>query len=199
MTKCKILGLVLLGLCLTACSRVQRNEAMYQQAKAIPPIVVPKGATRPIQQPYYPIPKTAQLGSNTKPSLIPPGSQIQQYKAQPKNQTTRVAKNASRMVYAQNNWSLEMPLSKSQAWSKLAHALPEAQYKILDQDRALGVFYVLDTQQTDKKITQQTPIYRLIIQPKGKAVFLSLKDKQNVPLAPKTADRVLRAIQSKLS
>lgn len=79
--------LVMVILCssilLVSCSRYKRNENAYVYAKAGQPFVVPRGATAPVQQPYYPVPSSANLGGG-RVSIVPPGSKIQQYRDEKK-------------------------------------------------------------------------------------------------------------------
>jgi len=88
--------LIMVVLCssilMVSCSRYKRNENAYVYAKAGQPFVVPRGVTAPVQQPYYPVPSSANLGSG-RVSLVPPGSQIQQYrdeKKKPKQQLQKI-------------------------------------------------------------------------------------------------------------
>lgn len=74
--------LVVLGLTLSACGGITKHQRNYlKYSKSIPPVTIPKTDRVKFARAYYPIPTVRGSGS-TNPSLIPPGSKIEQYRAQ---------------------------------------------------------------------------------------------------------------------
>jgi len=69
--------IILLTLVLCACSSAGAQSDDYiKQSQAVHPIVVPAGAIRPMQKPYYRIPRVPAQVSNGPMSLVPPGSKV---------------------------------------------------------------------------------------------------------------------------
>ena len=69
----------------------------------------------------------------------------------------------------------------------------------MDQDSGMGTYYLLDTGSTGNKITQATPIYRLVIKQTGKKSQLRVLNQKNRPANANIAMRILSSVKKNLS
>lgn len=71
----KIIGLLFLSLSLLACSNARystKKDNYIKQSKTAGHLIVPPGASIPMQKPYYVVP-SSPTHLSAKPSLKPPG------------------------------------------------------------------------------------------------------------------------------
>ncbi len=193
----KIFSVALAAIILSACAAVKNGHSKdyVKEGRMVHPLVIPPTANAPKQKSFYQVPN-APAGYNANAqsvSLVPPGSQLPPSQASAKKMP---APAASTKMYAKKSAS-DLVIKKASAgkvWTKAGRALRSAHYQILDQDNALGTYYVLDTQQTNNKITRKTPIYRLKIQQVGKNTQLSVLNQNNSQADPKVSQRILNTV-----
>lgn len=178
------------------------NQKQYlQYAKQTHPIVIPKGIKKVKEDTFYKLPDRPIPSHATSVSLVPPGSHVLQYKKeQSKKHLTRHNKHATlgKTTTGENQLILAMNVKK--AWIVVGKALRKSKtYQILDKDKTMHSYYILDTTATNNKITQSTPIYRLSIQEDGKQADVNIADQKNQSVASKDAMRILSAVKHHLS
>ncbi len=204
--KPSVILLAMLGLSACAKMGVGGHSKDYTKSAMVSPIVVPRGAQSPKEQSYYAAPKNVNANASS-PSLIPPGSKVLQYQREAKaaKSKTRLASAGTtqsvgkRSQLADNSQTLVLAMKPSVAWTSIGKALASAHYQVLDEDNQMGTYFILDAQATQGKITNSTPIYRLVIKKSGASSAISLFDKSNKPLDTQIAKRVLTTLQKTLA
>ena len=198
MKSLKIICISLIVIALSSCARFgAHDKASAKHAQTIPPLVIPAGAHPLKEQSYYTVPKTAKHPATTPVSLLPPGSHISE---KSKHSGLHSNNQVAKWVRSSKGSSmLTLPMKANVAWSRVGKALHADHYQILDEDSAMGSYYVLDTRSTDKKITEKTPIYRLNIKQVGKHSEVTLMNQNNKPAKPAVAQRILGGLQKRLS
>lgn len=144
---------------------------------------------------FYVVPGNPDVSGDVKPSLIPPGSHIE-----PK------AEKNSKAVVNVAQWSettegqpaLILAETGDAAWKNVGRAIKKTPYRVLDKDRSMGSYYIVDSKSTDNKITKATPIYRLYLKKTGQSTQILLLDQHNHPAKSDVVKRILGALQSKL-
>ncbi len=195
-------SLVLLGLLtlsLVGCSN--HNKDYLKQAQTVQPIVVPEGTAVKPSASYYPIVNVPANGAQS-PSLVPPGSNLDRFKNQSQAQPTGSQKNAVASASISRTTSgeaLTLNIQPTVAWDRVGRALHQTAYKILDQDQSMGSYYVLDVVSTGGKITKTTPVYRVYLKDAGNQTNVVVLNQENRPAEKDAADRILTAVQKKLS
>ncbi len=184
---------------LSGCS-IHPQTDYAKKASIEAPLTMSKGLSLRTTQNYYPLPRKPNLEAKT-PSLVPPGSDLQQYK--PKK--TAGLKKSKRFAMAK--WSeadtgepiLVLLQKLPQAWAEIGKALHATQYQILDQDHSMSSYYILDAKATGKEVTEKTPIYRVYIK-KGKnnSSKVVLMSETNKMVSAKIAKRVLGELEQHL-
>ena len=199
----KFILLILLASVLSACSSVGagvRSDDYIKQSHAVHPIVVPAGAVPPKQKPYYRVPPVPVQAMNAPGSLVPPGSNVLKYRKGIRVKQHHTQAQAPVVAHLEKRTKhLVLSLDAKQAWSAVGRALKKTHYQILDQDSAMGAYYVLDTRTTENKITQSTPIYRLKIKQVGKDSQVSVLNQENQPADARIAMQILGAVQQNLT
>lgn len=163
-------------------------------AQSVTPIKVPEGMSAGNMQSYYPVPPIAVTesgGMATQPAalLVPPNSQVQQ-PAPVVSHATPAPQNPT--VLASSSSALVLAMNKNQAWGKVGKALSSSGYKIMQQDKGMGAYYILD----QGKLTKDTPIYRVNLKSSGDNTTVTVVD-NNGQLAP-AAGRILGTLKGKL-
>ncbi|QLH43629.1 MAG: outer membrane protein assembly factor BamC [Coxiellaceae bacterium] len=179
----------ILGLALIGCSTTGKQANSYEsQAKSVPPTKVPAGMNTKSMQNYYPIPSTASQATGTNPSIVPPGSQAVQQS--PASQAPAQSKAAT-----MSGNSLVINNSYDQAWGKVGSALQSSGYKILQQDKGLGAYYVLDTAGSGGTLKVNTPIYQVHLKSAGNVTEVNVYNDQNQAAPGAVSGRILSAIK----
>jgi len=197
----KFFPIIILAFLFSACSGKgpgMHSDDYIKQSQSVRPIVVPAGVTRPMQKAYYRVPALSRQTENAPMSLIPPGSRVSQYRHVAKGKNVqdkkrvfaRLSKRSKRLVLSTNS---------KNAWPMVGRALQKAHYQVLDQDKGMGTYYVLDTGETGHKITQSTPIYRLVLKRDGKKSSLSILKQNDKPANVDIAERILTDIKKNLA
>lgn len=206
------LASVLLGGC------ASHDSAYLQQSQQAKPLRMPEGVNLKEEQNYYPSPANnatvAPASRSTEPPLTPPGmptSAVTPSAAPAQSPSLATATSSP----APNNAAAAAQLSQNSegdpilvvnaneqtTWHKVSKALKASDYQIVDKDRSMSSFYVLDVRATDNKITEKTPIYRVFLQPDaaGMPTRVSLMSQKNVTLQPEVAKQVLQSIAQHLN
>lgn len=197
----QIIGVGVAVISLNACtSQTSYNQKHFKRyAYSVHPIVVPSDTKIVKKEPYYQLPIGAAHVQAKPVSLIPPGSNILQYqkKSHDKKQNRQSSLPISKKL-VQSKLGTEkiiLSLKPAVAWEKLGEALRKSHYQILEKDKGMHSYYVLDSSKTHNKITQATPIYRVYVNAKGKYTEVGLMNHSNQPPNSKTTHRILKAIQ----
>lgn len=196
----KFFPIIILAFLFSACSGKgpgMHSDDYIKQSQSVRPIVVPAGVTSPMQKAYYRVPALSRQAENAPMSLLPPGSRVSRYRnvvkvnVQGKKRVfVRLSKHSKRLVLSTNS---------KNAWPMVGRALQKAHYQVLDQDKGMGTYYVLDTGKTSHKITQSTPIYRLVLKRNGKKSSLSILNQKDKPADADIAIRILTDIKKNLA
>jgi len=195
----KFVPLLLLAVLVSACSTTGsgvHSDDYIKQSQSVHPMLIPAGVAMPKQKPYYRVPAVAVRSGNASPSLLPPGSKVLQYRASKHHvQTTgkvfaRLNKSATRLT---------LSLNAKNAWPVVGRALQKTRYQVMDKDSGMGTYFLLDTEKTGNKITQSTPIYRLVIKKAGKKSRVSVMNQKNHLVDAGVAMRILSAVKKNLS
>lgn len=189
----KILSFTVLGLGLVGCA--DHDKDYIQQSNTIAPMTTTAGTGMKVGENYYPVPGKPNINQSTPPSLIPPGSHLQETSTETKNTTRAQLKTTDSGVEA-----LVISGNLTTAWNQVNKALPSTPYRLLDQDRSMSSFYILDLPSTNNQLTRGTPIYRLYLQSAGDNVTqVTVLDQKNKPLSPDLQHQILSALQQGLS
>lgn len=206
MKKTAIMTSLVAAALLTGCAqskRVLRSHAndYQEQAGSVQKFTVPKGD----QVDYYPIsrPKPDHVAINTLPPGFHPQQIIHDHAAA--EAARKAAKKQQHLAAAEEPvtqtktmatlTTLPLNMTMQTAWSKVSSALQAGGYQVLDQDESMHAYYVLDSAQTDNKITTTTPIERVTLAAKDKQVVVSVLDQNNKPADDAVSTRILTAIQ----
>ena len=206
MKKYTIALIIASTLLLSACAKktgvLRSHTNDYQEyASSVHTFKVPNGN----QLAYYPIaqPKPGNVATSTLPPGFYPDQVIKDHDM--REVAMRQAKKGEKMATVQTDSTMttaaanatELPLTMSMktAWAKVSDSLQQAGYQILDQDESLHSYYVLDSSQTDHKITTSTPIERVLLTPKDQQVIVSVLDQNNKPASADISGRILGAIK----
>lgn len=189
------LGLVVL---LTGCDHIpfhSKSHSYLNESAAIPPTSSAIGASIKPEDQYYPVPKISNMALAKKmPSIIPPGSNLQRFaKKKPVVSATKKVKLTTQS--GQTVVVLNEPVDK--AWKDVPAALAKTPYHVLDQDRSLSSYFVLDTPETNDQITEKTPIYRLSLSPKDNETVVQLYSRNNRPVSPDVSKRILTSLANR--
>ena len=178
------------------------NQDYIKQANEVRPLKMPEGVNLNDEQNYYATPEynakprvqpnvQPNIQPSTEPSIIPPGSNLEQFKNSSQNkQNNPIALNG------EGEAVLVMDQSEETVWPKVLSALKASDYQVLDKDRTMSSFYILDVQATGNQITEKTPIYRVFLQPiaNGAKTQVSLLSEKNFAVKPDVAKKVLNHI-----
>lgn len=204
------------SLALTGCATVEKKLSVpggdtspvyVKKAKTIPETKVPGDMSSANMQSYYPIPPVTEGGMDKIPSTLPPGSQAAQQAEQKQAQQEQRAtahmaatQASSNQVVSSSssNTALVLNLSYPQAWTRVGQGLNGSGYQILQQDRSLGAYYVLDVAGSGGKLKTDTPIYQVRLRSSGNSTTVTLSDSKNQPASPAVASRILHALRGQL-
>jgi uncharacterized lipoprotein len=186
-TMMRVLGVSVITLAMTGCAAtsrlVHRHDNDYLKAsKSDAALKLPASASSQNIKSAYPIPKGAAPEA-VAPSLVPPGSQIHQI---------RKNLNAKKTTTA----ALPLSMSTKVAWVKVGASLKRGGYQVLDQDRAMGAYFVLDPQETGGKVTKTTPILRVNVTGNTEASNVTVASHGNTAINAAISQRVLTSISS---
>ncbi|MCH9769579.1 MAG: outer membrane protein assembly factor BamC [Gammaproteobacteria bacterium] len=201
----KVSLLLFVAFLLAACAEFglgHKDRRYAKHATVIPKMKIPPATGVPKIESYYPIPKIALNSQEKKPSILPPGSKILQYRHQliHHHDPLGLEKPAAKSNKVDNQSlfaprALQIPANKKLAWNVVGKALHHTHYQVLDEDQDLGTYYVLDSDKTAGKVTSITPIYRVNVKSMGKGSVVTVFDRNNMPLDPAAAKQVLAALQ----
>ena len=202
----KQLSLIVLSIALASCASTAtqtesapqsntKQPAYVKEAKSVSPTQLPSGMSARNMQNYYPIPPVS-LGPTATPPLTPPGSQAAQNQAllaangpaapAPSNVINQSASSSS---------SLVLNLDYQKAWGKVGQALHSAKYQVLQQDRTIGAFYVLDTASSGGQLKTTTPIYQVHLSASGGSTSVTILNDKNQPADSAVAGRIIGAVR----
>ena len=187
---------------LVGCANHKRDY-LYQ-SNSVGPMVAAPGVQVKKGQNYYPVPNVSSGAVQSPPSLVPPGSDLQRFKKKTKVTTTTTPKPKQKLA---TNFKkdpkgapvLALPEAEKSAWTDVGRALQATSYKVLDQDRSMASYYILDSDTTGQKITKKTPIYRVYLKANGAKTDVLLLDEENQPVPTSISQRILNALQKKLA
>lgn len=187
----RIITLAALSLFVTGCSHVYGPDGIfydqntsYRQATATAPMQIPAGLSNADFTDDYPVPNIAYAHGSAV-NIVPPGSledrvqkgevpksALKQKAPTPnaKMSTTNTNTPPSAVTAAQLNLNLAGQLQGQtlvltqtfdQAWDNVGNALPGADYRIIQQNKKLAIYYILDISVTKERVTKDTPLYQV--------------------------------------
>jgi uncharacterized lipoprotein len=176
------------------------KDSYMEQAQQTAALNMPEKVALQKAEPYYQVPYQV----NTKierPSLIPPGSNLEQSATQAKQkQSVAAAKKLATLGHSKGAPVLAMAENQQRAWGRVGDALRATEYQILDQDASMSSYYILDTSTTGKKITEETPIYRVFVKnSKKNASMVMLLSEQNEKVDARVTNRILGTLAEQLA
>lgn len=159
-------GVVACVLALSACSSVKQNygqfknkPSAYMKSQSVAPLRIPPGIEHePLLEddcvPPGELPKE-------KVVLLPPESLAQ--KIAEGKISKKELKHVSSLNLEQrdNQWFMILTDDKQHVWTKLEKALKNRKIRILQQNKAEDIIYMVDTFPTKGKITLASPIYQI--------------------------------------
>jgi len=189
-------NLILLGFCvlLMGCDHVpfhSKSHSYLDESKAISSTGSVRGAQLKGARQYYPVPPIKNMTlAKQRPSIVPPGSDLQRFAKKKTSTISQLAKleNQNNKTFVAVNENI------NKAWKDVPVALSNTPYHVLDEDRSLSSFFVLDTPTTNNEITEKTPIYRLVLVPNGVETVVKLESRDNKPVSPEVKNRILTSL-----
>lgn len=176
----------LFAIALSACTPVSdrygffKDETQtYRNVKQLDqPVVIPQNLSTNGVQNFYEVPGGTEVTpASNQPPLTPPGSGVQerQLSQQDKIRSAESAKiQGHTTLVAQAGSPVTSRLSYAQSWNKVASILQSANYKIVEKDKALGTYYVVDTHASGGKVRKDMPIYQVNVRPDGNSARVSV-------------------------
>lgn len=194
----KIIGLFIVIFILEGCASEQNA---YLHAKYLPPTKVPQGLrTINPAQTYYPIPPVS-MGPMIHPqqfSLLPPGSQSAQSQAAKIAAAQASAPPHVSPVVASSSTSLALNMTYDASWAQVGRALRAAGIRVMQQDKSMGAYYILDLAATGGHISTTTPIYRVNLKTVGNNTTITLLDANNNSVSPGVSSRIFGRLKQTL-
>lgn len=151
---------------LTACGTVKKN---YQDIRARPNAYLQSESLPVLQVPpdiqHAPLLEDAHVPpgavSKVKMSLLPPESLAEKVAAG--KVSKKELKPLARTNLQQRNqqWILTFTDEKDRVWKKLAKAFKNRNIRVLRENEAESVYYIVDTFLTNNKVTLKSPIYQV--------------------------------------
>lgn len=168
----------------------KHDQDYVKQANEVKPLKMPEGVNLKDEQNYYATPEY-NAKPKSVPSLIPPGSHLEQF-----NSSSIKSQAVALNLNSDGESVLVMDQGEETVWPKVLSALKASDYQVLDKDRTMSSFYILDVQATGNQITEKTPIYRVFLQPiaNGAKTQVSLLSEKNFAVKPDVAKKVLNHI-----
>ena len=199
----KLTGMACIVVALAGCSwskqKLHRHDNDYVQGGGqIAQMDLPSGDRAHRMGEYYPIPPNGNVDAKP-PSLVPPGSNLHSSK----EKSTKVAKAASAtktqlVKLKSGDEALVMANTNAKAWGKVGSALKASGFQVLDQDSDMGTYFILDANETNNRITKQTPILRVNLKADQKNTQVTLASHDNGAVSAKVSDRILHQLQQQL-
>ena len=186
--------------CSTMSSDSKQQNDYLKQAKTVAPTKVPANLDASGMQPYYPIPPVT-MGPLQQPqsfSIVPPGSRLAQSQMPLSDAKPALAPARTSAVVASSNNTLVLNLPYQQAWSQTGKALQASGYKVMQQDKSMGAYFVLDLAGTGGQLKANTPIYQVHVKPTGNATSITLFDDKGNPADAAVGSRILGALRKNL-
>lgn len=190
-----IFSLLIITILLAGCSSFSK-QSNYMNAKNLPPTRVPRAMVLGPQQTFYPIPPVSMAPMAGNPSLLPPGSRSAQIQAQKQMMTQANAPARTSAVIASSSTSLVLNLNYDQAWNDVGRALKSSGNKVMQQDKSMGAYYILDLAGTGGQLKTTTPIYRVSIKSVGNNMNVTLLDANNNLVNPSVSSRILGRLKA---
>ncbi len=201
----RYLILALISACtITLVGCTSRQNSYLKKSNTISYVIAPTGESIKQERSEYPIPKFAMSKiSNKPPSMVPPGSNLQRFNKKKNTASTTAAqaeqKNFAVITQLKGKYMLIVAAKEKLLWSRVGTVLHKTTYEILDQDRAMGSYFILDSHSTANKITRNTPIYRIHLTASGSKTQISLLSQSNGTVNSSVAKRILTAIKDNLT
>jgi uncharacterized lipoprotein len=186
--KKSLISVVVLGL--TACSSLSGKYGFFkdeaQSYKKAPPlehtVVIPQNLSAKNVQDYYEVSQPAPEAANIEPPLTPPGSSLSQapqpHVIAPTSQQDKIRNAENAKIQGHTLPAARGPkpvgINYSQAWVKVGHVLQAANYKVVEKDNLMGVYYVVDTSTTSGKVKKDMPIYQVNLKPSGNGTLVTV-------------------------
>lgn len=196
-----VLGLVMvISSCATITRETTKHDSDYlKQARSVQPTQVPPGLSPVGSQDYYPIPPIT-LGPVKNvvampSSVSPPGNGVA---LQTQHNNPHPAQPAPSMVVASSSSSLVLSGNYNQAWDKVGRGLRASGYKILQQDKSVGGFFIVNVAETGGQLTANSPIYQVHLTPANTSTTVTILNDKNQPASQEVSSHVLGALKSKL-
>ena len=190
----KLIALSAISMAMAGCSAtsrlVHRHDSDYlKYDKTDQPLKVPAGTSRKKINNFFPVPGSAPK-ETTAPSLVPPGTDFSKY-------TSSANSIKPGLVVLKNGKdALLLDMPKAKAWKALATALPKSGYPVLDHDKAMGAYFILDPAQTGGKTTKKTPIYLLRVYSSHAKTIVTVMTHDNTPLNTSLTQHILKNVQT---
>jgi uncharacterized lipoprotein len=200
----RTLGISAIAIGLAGCAAthrlIHRHDNDYlKHASSEPALKVPANVSKKKIQSAYPVPK-ASTTETAPPSLVPPGSQINQIRQKMETKKTSSKAEMGRLVTLKSgNPALVLAMTEKAAWPAVGSALQKSGYQVLDQDNAMAAYFVLDPQESSGKLTSKTPILRVNLKAKGDNTIVTMATHTDKKLAKNVSKRVLSAVLTKIS
>lgn len=198
-------GVAVCVFALSACSSVKQNynqfknkPSAYMTSQSVAPLRIPPGIEHePLLEDDCVPPGELPKGSV---ALLPPESLAQ--KIAEGKISKKELKHVSSLNLEQrdNQWFMILTDDKDHAWSRLKKALKNRKIRILQENKADDVIYIVDTFPTKGKITLASPIYQIHMRETAEQnteVYL-LDNAGHIP-NPHAAHRILVEINRGLS
>lgn len=179
---------------LAGCSMPSADD--YQHASVTPHLVAPKGVELSDQQDYYPVPGASGVAQSAKqPSLLPPNAHLDRYQQSADSARSKKI-SAIRWSKKDNNPVLLLSQSAKKTYAKVGSALQHTDLQVLDKDVAMTSYFILDTAQTGKQVTEKTPIYRIAVEKvSANSARVVLTGENDESVAEITQKNILGAIE----
>jgi uncharacterized lipoprotein len=161
-----------------------KDEA--QSYKKAPPlehtVVIPQNLSAKNVQDYYEVPQPAPEVANIEAPLTPPGSSlsptVRPQVVAPVSQQDKIRNAENAKIQGHTLPTARGPkpvgINYSQAWVKVGHVLHAANYKVVEKDNLMGMYYVVDTSSTGGKVKKDMPIYQVSLKPSGNGTVVTV-------------------------
>lgn len=183
--------IAILTLGLTACASFHKspNKTNSKHAvKVVAPVVVPKDLDSSKIVNYYPVQKLDTKGNTEITSIAPPDTNLK-----PATEV-RMSKVSVSLDAKSNKIIVDQKIAE--AWVTIGRALKEAGYRIMEEDKAMNTYFVLDSKQTNDKIQKDTPIYQVQLKENGKSTDINMLNEQNEPVDSATNNRFYAILEN---
>lgn len=207
---------------LTACSHIYGPHGMmndqsltYRDSTVTNTLQLPAGVTAEQLADDYPVPNP-ELAQGSSINLIPPGSLAVQIAAGqvpksvlkeklPEPNSAAVAnksvpaKLTNTGVLSNQGQALVLAQNFDQAWDKVGSALPNAGYPIVEKDKTISTYFVLDPSVTHERVTRDTPIYQIILNTVQDTTTVMILDNSRQVVDATVSQRILSDLNDALA